>query len=131
MGAKATWRRRVGLTRTAPAPRDGPACRVSVLDAEEMQRPRRRSLTRGWLTCSRLRELRLLEPSRCRDLLDLNEEIRPDHEVFGLLLGEPENPENTLPLRRRDLESYFCVSPRFEYMLRAEKAGRSRGDRIG
>ena len=67
------------------------------LDAEQMQAPTQEIAHARLAHLQQLRKLRLLESARGDDLLDLNQEIRSDYQVLGLLLGEPEIPE-TLPL---------------------------------
>jgi hypothetical protein len=60
------------------------------LDAEEMQPAPQEIANAGLTHLQQLCELRLLEPSRCRDLLDLDQKVSSDHEVLGLMRREAE-----------------------------------------
>src|SRR5437773_4556419 len=53
------------------------------------------------------RERRLLQAPRRHDLLNLNQEVRADDEVFALLLGEAEIAKH-VPAGRRHFQLTFC-----------------------
>ena len=65
-----------------------------------------------------LGELGLLEPSCRRDLLDLNEQIRPDHKVLSLLRREAEIPEDVAGGRREVLTARQLHNGRTHVLLR-------------
>src|SRR5713101_5825755 len=60
------------------------------LDAEEMQATPQEIADARLAHLQLFRELRLLQASRRHDLLNLDQEVRADDEVLGLLLGEAE-----------------------------------------
>src|SRR6516164_1833452 len=76
------------------------------LDAEEMQPPPQEVADARLAHLQQLRELRLLQASRGHDLLNLDQEVRADDEVLGLLLGEAEIAKH-VPARRRHFQFTF------------------------
>src|SRR5204863_6635616 len=76
-------------------------------DAEEMQATPQEIADARLAHLQQLRELRLLEASRRRDLLNLDQEVRSDDEVLGLLSGEAEIAKH-VAAGRRNFQLTFC-----------------------